>query len=736
MTSPQKKIILNQSILFLYVVVIFGLPYLWLTVDPASTQVRPFLVINVLRALLLLGVWVVLPLQWAQPLFSLERELAGSKPLDADRATATLQVGARMPGRLALTILGSGYGVFLLGVLAMRLWAEFNLGQTVQCLIVGLLICVVYSLFSLFLIEGVTAPFLAAVIARLPRRVPLKGMNLSQKLLITCSSLVLVAILFLSSVSFVESKKAIENQAREMQQIELRLALRAHGVQKTANPGDEAGLVEFVDGLELTGGGRAYVISAAGTVVASNSRGSQPMLPPGLVRELQLKGFGSYVDSLHDKIFTYQQVGERNYFLVSEIERNRLFAPLRPLVWTTGLVCVLTLIIGVYLAYILARNVTRPLSKLGQYARQISQGELGETVALASGDEVGALADSFAHMQENLILLAEQAQRIAEGHLSQRVAFLGSFGEAINTMVANLREITQQIQEAASLIGRSSGEIVRAAQQQASGAAQQAASVSETTATIEELTTTARQIAENSSAVTAVAEETLRSAEEGQDLMEESAKGMALIRSKTEESSEKIMTLGRKSQQIGEVIEIINEIAVETKMLSLNAAIEAAKAGEAGKGFSVVAAEIRRLAEDVVKSTGTIRDVLLEVQAAANASVLAAEENVKGVQVGAERLGRVQNALENIIAMAEQTTEAARQISVATNQQKEASEQVVRTMREISKVTQQTAGTAKNSISAASDLNHLAEELRARVSRFKTAETSVVSSPLSVIDRG
>ena len=122
----------------------------------------------------------------------------------------------------------------------------------------------------------------------------------------------------------------------------------------------------------------------------------------------------------------------------------------------------------------------------------------------------------------------------------------------------------------------------------------------------------------------------------------------------------------------------------------------------------------------MVKSTGTIRDVLLEIQAAANASVLAAEENVKGVQVGAERLGRVQSALENIIAMAEQTTEAARQISVATNQQKEASEQVVRTMREISKVTQQTAANAKNSISAASDLNHLAEDLRARVTRFKT----------------
>jgi methyl-accepting chemotaxis protein len=133
----------------------------------------------------------------------------------------------------------------------------------------------------------------------------------------------------------------------------------------------------------------------------------------------------------------------------------------------------------------------------------------------------------------------------------------------------------------------------------------------------------------------------------------------------------------------------------------------------------VVAGEIRRLAEDVVKSTGTIRDVLLEIQAAASASVLAAEENVKGVEEGEERLNRVRDALENIIAMAEQTAESARQISVATNQQKEASEQVVNTMREISRVTQQTAATAKHSISSASDLNRLAEELRSRESKFK-----------------
>jgi methyl-accepting chemotaxis protein len=378
------------------------------------------------------------------------------------------------------------------------------------------------------------------------------------------------------------------------------------------------------------------------------------------------------------------------------------------------------LIIGFYLSYILANSFTKPLDKLGRYARQISAGEISEKVTIASGDEVGMLAEAFDFMQKNFVLLAVQAQKIAGGDLSQKVGFPGRFGEAINTMVSNLRQMTGQSQEAASRISNSSGEIVAAAQQQASGAAQQAASVSETTATMEELSTTARQIAENSNAVTAVAEETLKSAEEGQEFMEESTRSMALIRTKTEESAEKILKLGQRSQQIGEIIDIINEIAIETKMLSLNAAIEAAKAGEAGKGFSVVAGEIRRLAEDVVKSTGTIRDVLLEIQSAANASVLAAEENVKGVEEGEIRLNKVRDALENIIAMAEQTAESARQISVATNQQKEASEQVVNTMREISKVAQQSAAASKNSISSASDLNRLAEELRSRVGEYKT----------------
>jgi methyl-accepting chemotaxis protein len=719
MSGLKKKIVWNQAMLFVYVVLILGLPYLWLSVDLAGGQVRPFLAIYAVEAVLLLGLFMLLPMQYGRQLLSLERAISTGGEVDFQEAAATLRLGAKLPGRLALGLFAAGYGIFLLGNLAMRLMANFSLAQTLQSLLAGLVICLLYSIFSLFTVEAITLPAMAEVMSSLPERVSLKGMSLSQKLWVTCGSLVLIAVLFVSSISYVESKKALESQALEAQRVKLDLVSSTQNWRNLADQKKIERLDEVLGKLKVGGSTSTFLLASNGSIIASHPQGSNPLLPAGLINELARTPFGTYVDKLQGKIYAFQKVEDLKGFLVSEADSSGFFSPLKNVFWMTSLACLLILLIGFYLAYILAGNFTKPLSKLGRYARKISEGEISEKVALASGDEVGMLAEAFDSMHQNFTLLAGQAQKIAGGDFSQRVIFPGPFGKAINAMVNNLREMTGQSQEAASRIGSSSSEIVSAAQQQASGAAQQAASVSETTATMEELSTTARQIAENSNAVTAVAEETLKSAEEGQDFMEESTKSMVLIRSKTEESSEKILRLGQKSQQIGEIIDIINEIAIETKMLSLNAAIEAAKAGEAGKGFSVVAGEIRRLAEDVVKSTGTIRDVLLEIQSAANASVLAAEENVKGVEEGEVRLNKVRDALENIIAMAEQTAESARQISVATNQQKEASEQVVNTMREISKVAQQTAAASKNTISSASDLNRLSEELRSRVSEYK-----------------
>jgi len=720
MGTLERRIVWNQATLFVFFVVILGLPYLWLSVEPAKSQVLSFLIIYGIDAALLMGLFLLLPRVWVRPLFSLECALSAEGEPDFQNAAAALQRGAKLPARLALALFFVGYGILILGIPAMRFAAHFSMPQIFQYLLVSLVVCLLYSLFTLFTIETVIRPVLAKILGSLPQRVPLQGMSLSQKLLITSGSLVAIAVLLVSSTSFVQSKKAVESQATEMQRIQLGLAVGALSWENLIERGKEKALNENLEKLQLASGTSVYFMPHTGSTLASNPHGVKPIMPAELIRRFAGEHAGTYVDKVRGKIYAFQRVGTLDDFLVTEVDRSQFLAPLRQIAWTTGFVCLLTLCVGFYLSYVLANSVTKPMSKLGRYARQVSEGGISEKVSLASGDEVGMLADAVDQMHHNFIRLAEQAQKIARGDLSQRVAFPGPFGQAINTMVANLREMTGQSQEAASRIGFSSNEIAAAAEEQARGATQQAASVSEVTTTMEGLTTAARQIAENCSAVSAVAEKTLKSAEEGQGLMEESTESMALLRSKTEGSAEKILNLGMKSQQIGEIIDIINEIAIETKMLSLNAAIEAAKAGEAGKGFSVVAGEIRRLAEDVVRSTVTIKDVLLEIQSAASASVLAADENVKGAEEGAVRLSRVGTALENIITMAGQTVESARQISVATNQQREASEQVVSTMREISAVTQQTAATAKNSISSANDLKRLAEELRSRVNQFKT----------------
>jgi HAMP domain-containing protein len=481
MSGLKKKIVWNQALLFVYVVLIFGLPYLWLSVDLADSQIRPFLAIYIVEAVLLLGLFMLLPLHYGRQLLSLDRAISTGSELDFQEAAAILRSGAGLPGRLALALFAAGYGIFLLGTLAMKLMAHLNLAQSLQSLLAGLVICLLYSIFSLFTVESITLPVMTEAMSSLPERVSLKGMSLSQKLWVTCGSLVLIAVLFVSSISYVESKKALESQAMEAQRVKLNLVCSTQDWRNLPDQEKIKRLDEVLEKLKLSGSTLTYLLAGNGSLVASYPRGSDPMIPVGLISELTQRPFGTYVEKIQGRIYAFQKVEDLNGFLVSEADSSGFFSPLRNVFWMTSLACLLVLIIGFYLAYILAGNFTKPLSRLGKYARKISEGEISEKVALASADEVGMLAEAFDSMHQNFTLLAGQAQKIASGDFSQGVIFPGPFGKAINAMVTNLREMTGQSQEAASRIGRSSSEIVSAAQEQASGAAQQAASVSETT---------------------------------------------------------------------------------------------------------------------------------------------------------------------------------------------------------------------------------------------------------------
>jgi PAS domain S-box-containing protein len=280
--------------------------------------------------------------------------------------------------------------------------------------------------------------------------------------------------------------------------------------------------------------------------------------------------------------------------------------------------------------------------------------------------------------------------------LAERIAAQIAGTIAGAQLYEEMKQMVKQIGNAGLQISTSSAQIRAASEEQATGVAGQSSAISQVTTTIEELDTTATRIAKNAENVARIAGDTLT--------------GMQEINAKVNETSRKILSLGEKSQSIGNITKLIDDIADQTNLLALNAAIEAARAGEVGRGFAVVAQEVRKLAERSSESTEEIRQLINEIQGETNSTIMSIEGSTKWVKKGLE--------------MIEETAKSAKEISIATQQQKFASDQVVQAMREIDSVTKQFVSSTQQATASAAQLNTLSEELKSAISDFKleTAE--------------
>jgi len=282
---------------------------------------------------------------------------------------------------------------------------------------------------------------------------------------------------------------------------------------------------------------------------------------------------------------------------------------------------------------------------------------------------------------------------------------------SVGIAVVLTRTLSRQIGSAVQHVQSSSSELQASANQQATGAKEQATAMNEITTTIRELLATSKQIAEGAQRVAHIAEETATAARSGEQTVSKANDAIGGIKRQVELIVNHMLDLGKKSQQIGGILEIINELAEQTNILAINATIEAAGAGESGKRFAVVADEIRKLADRVGGSTKEIRGLIDEVRAAVNTTVMTTEGGTKAVDAGARQFSDVATGFRQIVSLVSTTTEAAREIELSTKQQSTAVEQVNVAVANVAQATRETEASSSQTLQTASELTNLSGDL-------------------------
>jgi len=318
---------------------------------------------------------------------------------------------------------------------------------------------------------------------------------------------------------------------------------------------------------------------------------------------------------------------------------------------------------------------------------------------------------------------SEAAQRLSTYDLtvsvnSRREDEIGQLLNFLKLMAERFRDVISMISDTAQKLTGSIGDISSEISDQASIASEQSASVSQITATMAQLSSSFTQIAEHSDSVAKIADESLQNTKKGADAVKNIMVKMDDIHKDNQKNISQIIDLGKKSKEISKVMEIINTITDQTKLIAFNAALEASSAGDAGKRFGVVAMEIRRLADSVMESTDEIESKISEIQSAVDNMIVGSEKSTRGILQGLEYSTQTAAKLTDIVKGSQTTVDAAKQISLSTQQQKIASEQVLIALREIDKGAEQSSRSISHLSLISNILTELSDNLRQLTDKF------------------
>jgi methyl-accepting chemotaxis protein len=417
----------------------------------------------------------------------------------------------------------------------------------------------------------------------------------------------------------------------------------------------------------------------------------------------------------------------------------------------------LALVLGSLIAFFTAKRITDPLEHLMTVSKEIADsGDLNQTIDIHGNDEIGALAATFNNMVTYLKEMADVSMAVAEGDLTLEVtprSKRDTLGNAFSRMSRGLQELVRTTRDSAGQVSAGSNQVAGAADEsakvsvQASSAIEevtstmhemsinvqnvvkntqiQASSVAETSASIDEMVTSIQRVADTAKVLLDIANRSREEVVTGIATMEKATDGLNRTNHAIQSSSEIINILGHRADDIGKIIEVIDDLAEQTNLLALNAAIEAARAGEHGLGFAVVADEVRKLAEKSTQSTKEIADLIQSIQREARQAVENMERSTRIVEEGlslGNDLGSALHKIENVVT---EVYKFSQEIGAATNEQSIGSSQIAKATSRLTEITQEINSAVEEQASGAQAVVRAMDKMRELVQQSASSSTEL-----------
>ena len=492
-------------------------------------------------------------------------------------------------------------------------------------------------------------------------------------------------------------------------------------------------------------------------------------------RELQAgnSGSGTYLNYLgREVIGQYAWLPELKLGLVTEKQSSEANASVNRLAMLSLIMIAVSIVIISVIAFVVAEGITKPVKLMVNTANRLAHGDIDQTLEYQSNDEYGVLADSMRQMLKYQKEMAAMANAISDGVLTgdiQPKSEKDTLGLAFKKMVKSLQKAIRHVAESANVLataseqlslsadqaGQATAQIATTVQQVAKGITMETESITRTAISVDQMSQTIntvlrggqeqeksvgnatsittrinqtiQQVAGNAQAVTRVSAEAAQAARIGADTVEGTVRGMESIKNKVSLSAQRVADMGARSHQINAILETIEDIANQTNLLALNAAIEAARAGEHGKGFAVVADEVRKLAERAGKATKEIGGLIKTIQRTVAEAVTAMDEGGLEVEGGVKMANEAGKALTEIIKAAEEVHSQAEQADDGAGKMKSASAQLVDSVKEVGIVVEGNMAAMGVMTSGMADVTRTIENIAA-VSEQNSAAVQEVSA--------